>query len=61
MSKGWIFHSFPALPIERPPPPPKSSNFQSPSVFLCLLPFFIICTTALNVQVSCCDDQGRLV
>ena len=41
------------------PPPPL--GFQCPSVFLCLLPSVKICTTTLNVQVSCCDDQGRLV
>ena len=43
---------------DSPPPPWK---FQYPSVFLCLLLSFKICTTALNVQVSYCDDQGRLV
>ena len=41
-----------------PPPPPARPH---PSLFLCLLFSFRICTTALNVQVSCCDDQGRLV
>ena len=47
-----------------PPPtalPPTPNPTQYSSVFLCLLLSFNNCTTALNVQVSCCDDQGRLV
>ena len=47
--------------VVSPPPPPPAPRFQYSLVFLCLLLSFNICTTALNAQVSCCDDQGRLV
>ena len=45
----------------RSPPPPRRGTPQYPSVLLCLLLSLNFCTILLNVQVSCCDDQGRLV